>query len=115
MTIAKQTAEESLMSEILNTAAFSNRWRENFLNIAMRVTVVLGIAVLAVTLLQGDIRILAIYGAVLLLLLVVTFAPVPYSIRAGVFSGLIYLVGATILVGYGISAGASGKASLPDG
>ena len=107
MTIAKQTAEESLMSEILNTAAFSNRWRENFLNIAMRVTVVLGIAVLAVTLLQGDIRILAIYGAVLLLLLVVTFAPVPYSIRAGVFSGLIYLVGATILVGYGISAGAS--------
>jgi hypothetical protein len=107
MTNAKQTAEESLMSEILDSAAFSNRWRENFLNIVMRVTVVLGIAMLAVTLLQGDIRILAIYGAILLLLLVVTFAPVPYSIRAGVFSGLIYLVGATILVGYGISADAS--------
>ena len=84
MTNVKQTTEQSLMSEILDSAAFSNRWRENFLNIVMRVTVVLGIAMLAVTFLQGDIRILTIYGAILVLLLVVTFAPVPYSIRAGV-------------------------------
>ena len=107
MANVKQTTEQSLMSEILDSAAFSNRWRENFLNIVMRVTVVLGIAMLAVTFLHGDIRILTIYGAILLLLLVGTFAPVPYFIRAGVFSGLIYLVGATILVGYGISADAS--------
>jgi GAF domain-containing protein len=107
MTNVKQTTEQSLISEILDSAAFSNRWRENFLNIVMRVMVALGIVMFAVTFLHGDIRILAAYSVILLLLLVITFAPVPYSIRAGVFSGLIYLVGVTILVGYGISADAS--------
>ena len=107
MTNVNQTTETSLISEILDSAAFSNRWRENFLNIVMRVTVAFGIVMFAVTLFQGDYRILTIYGVILLLLLVVTFAPVPYSIRAGVFTALIYLVGATILFGYGISADAS--------
>ena len=107
MTNVNQTTETSLISEILDSAAFSNRWRENFLNIVMRVTAAFGIVMFAVTLFQGDYRILTIYGVILLLLLVVTFVPVPYSIRAGVFTALIYLVGATILFGYGISADAS--------
>jgi GAF domain-containing protein len=107
MTNVNRTTETSLISEILDSAAFSNRWRENFLNIVMRVTVAFGVVMFAVTLFQGDYRILTIYGIILLLLLVVTFAPVPYSIRSGVFTALIYLVGATILFGYGISADAS--------
>ncbi len=107
MTNVKRTAPPSLMSEILNSAAFSNRWRENFLNIVTRLTMLLGLVMFAYTFLHGDFRILAVYAVILLLLLVITFAPVPYSIRAGVFSGLIYLVGATILLGYGITADAS--------
>jgi GAF domain-containing protein len=107
MTNVKQTTEPSLMSEILNSAAFSNRWRENFLNIVLRAAVVFGGVMFTYSLFNGDFRILAIYGFIFLLLLVVTFAPVSYSIRAGVFSGLIYLVAAIILLGYGISADAS--------
>ena len=107
MTNVKQTTQPSLISEILNSAAFSNRWRENFLNIVLRLTVFLGLVMFAYTFPHADFRILTVYAAILLLLLVVTFAPVSYSIRAGVFSGLIYLIGATILVGYGISADAS--------
>ncbi len=107
MTNVKQTIQPSLMSEILNSAAFSNRWRENFLNIVMRLTVFLGLVMFAYTFLQADFRILTVYAVILLILLVITFAPVSYSIRAGVFSGLIYLIGATILLGYGITADAS--------
>ena len=107
MTNVKQTTDPSLMSEILNSAAFSDRWRENFLNIVLRVAVVFGGVMFTYSLFHGDFRILAIYGFIFLLLLAVTFAPVSYSIRAGVFSGLIFLVGATILISYGISADAS--------
>ncbi|HUH98002.1 MAG TPA: GAF domain-containing protein [Anaerolineales bacterium] len=107
MTNAKPNAQPSVMSEILNSAAFSNRWQENFLNIVMRVAVVFGAVLFAYTLLHGDFRILTVYALILLLLAVATFAPVPYSVRADVFSGLIYLIGLTILLGYGISADAS--------
>ena len=108
MTNAKQIIEPALISEVLNSAAFSDRWRENFLKIVLRATVIFGGVMFAYTFLHSnDFRILAAYAAILLLLLAVTFVPVSYSIRASVFSGLIFLIGATILFGYGISADAS--------
>ena len=107
MTNVKQTAEPSLMSEILNSAAFSDRWRENFLNIVLRVAAAFGGVMFTYSLFHGDFRVLMVYGFIFLLLVAVTFAPVSYTVRAGVFSGLIFLVGATILISYGISADAS--------
>ena len=108
MTNAKQIIEPALISEVLNSAAFSDRWRENFLKIVLRAAVIFGGVMFAYTFLHSnDFRILAAYAAILLLLLAVTFVPVSYSIRASVFSGLIFLIGATILFGYGISADAS--------
>ncbi len=108
MTNAKQIIEPALISEVLNSAAFSDRWRENFLKIVLRAAVIFGGVMFAYTFLHSnDSRILAAYAAILLLLLAVTFVPVSYSIRASVFSGLIFLIGATILFGYGISADAS--------
>lgn len=107
MTNVKHIAEPSLMSEILNSAAFSDRWRENFLNIVLRVAVVFGGVLFTYSLFHGDFRVLMVYGFIFVLLVVATFAPVSYTVRAGVFSGLIFLVGATILISYGISADAS--------
>ncbi|MGA7192406.1 MAG: GAF domain-containing protein [Anaerolineales bacterium] len=107
MTNVKKTTDPSLMSEILNSAAFSDRWRENFLNIVLRVAVVFGGVMFTYSLFHGDFGILVVYGFIFLLLTAATFAPVSYTARAGVFSGLVFLVGATILVSYGISADAS--------
>src|ERR1700690_3476301 len=106
-TDTKQTSDSPLMSEILNSAAFSDRWREDFLKIVLRVAVVFGGVMFVYSLFHGDFRILTVYGFIFLLLTAVTFSPVSYAIRAGVFSGLVFLVGATILISYGISADAS--------
>jgi len=106
MTNVKQTTEPSLISEILNSAAFSNRWRENFLNVVLRAAVILG-AIILIFNFHGDFRIVGIYAGLFLILLVVTFAPVPYSIRAGILSSLVYVIGTTILLGWGMSADAT--------
>src|ERR1700690_3526323 len=92
MTNVKQTTEPSLMSEILNSAAFSDRWRENFLNIVLRVAVAFGGVMFTYSLFHGDLRVLIVYGFIFLLLVVITFAPVSYTIRAEVFSGLVFLI-----------------------
>ena len=107
MTVTNQNPHSSVMPEILNSAAFSNRWRENFLNIVLRVAAVFGGVMFLYALFHGDYRILIIYGLIFAILLLITLAPISYSIRAGVFSALVYLIGAAILLGYGISADAS--------
>jgi GAF domain-containing protein len=107
MTNANQNTQPSPASDILNSAAFSNRWRETFLKIVLRASVLLGGIMFVNSLLNGDMRIHLIYGGILLVLSVVTFAPVPYAIRAGILSLIAYLIGTTILLGYGVTVDAS--------
>ncbi len=106
MTEVKQPAQFPLISETLNSAAFSNRWREDFLKIVMRVALVLG-AVLLIYNFRGEFRILATYAGLFVLLAVITFAPISYSIRAGALSLLLYILSATVLLGWGMSADAT--------
>ena len=102
----KQTTKSTLMSEILNSAAFSNRWREEFLKIVLRVAVFLS-GVLLIFNFHGDLTIIATYAFFFILLVIVTFAPISYSIRAGVLSLLAFLVGAAITLGWGMTADAT--------
>jgi GAF domain-containing protein len=102
-----QTTESVLITGTLNPSTISKRWRENFLNIVIRLTVLFGTVMFAFTFPHGDYRVLSIFAIILLLLLVVSFARFSFAIRAGVFSGLIYLVGTITLLEYGISADAS--------
>ena len=81
MTNVKKTTDPSLMSEILNSAAFSDRWRENFLNIVLRVAVVFGGVMFTYSLFHGDFGILVVYGFIFILLTAATFAPVSYTAR----------------------------------
>ncbi len=104
MAKVNQPTESVLIVEALGTSAISNRWRNNFLNIVMRLTVLFGVVMFAFTLPHGDFRILLLSAIFLLLLAVVAFTPVSHSIRASVFSGLIYLAGAISLLEYGISS-----------
>jgi GAF domain-containing protein len=104
MTNVKQTTEQSLMSEILDSAAFSNRWRENFLNIVMRVAVALGGVLFIYVILYDDFVTRVAMGIILFLLAAVTFAPVSYSIRGSVLATSIYLIALVILLGWGVSA-----------
>jgi GAF domain-containing protein len=104
MTNVKQTTEQSLISEILDSAAFSNRWRENFLNIVMRVAVALGGVLFIYVILYDDFITCVAMGIILFLLVVVTFAPVSYSIRGSVLATSIYLIALVIVIGWGVSA-----------
>ena len=104
MTNVKQTAPPSPMSEILNSAAFSNRWRENFLNIVMRSAVAFGGVLFIYVILYDDFVTRVAMGIILFLLVVVTFVPVSYSIRGGVLATSIYLIALVILLGWGVSA-----------
>jgi len=107
MTNAKQMAEESLMSEFLDSAAFSHRWRENFLNIVMRVAVAFGAVLFIYVILYDDFATRVAMGIILFLIVVVTFAPVSYSIRGSVLAISIYLIALVTVLGWGVSADAT--------
>ena len=104
MTNVKQTTQPPLMSEILNSAAFSNRWFENFLNVVMRSAVVFGGVLFIYVILYDDFITRVAMSIIFFLLAVVTFAPFSYSIRGSVLAASIYLVALVILLGWGVSA-----------
>ena len=104
MTNNKPANEPQLASTILNSAAFSNRWLEDFLNIVMRVAVAFGGILFIYVILYDDFRTQVVMGLILFLLGVVTFAPISYSIRASSLSITIYLIATIILLGWGVSA-----------
>jgi GAF domain-containing protein len=107
MTNVKQTTQPPLISEILNSAAFSNRWFENFLKIVMRSAVAFGAVLFIYVILYDDFITRVALGIILFILVVVTFAPVSYSIRGIVLAASIYLIALVILLGWGVSADAT--------
>jgi GAF domain-containing protein len=90
------------------SAAFSyNTWRESFLRLTLRGASLIGGLLLAFTLPQTSAQVGAGYLAVYLILLLITFIPLPYTMRAAAFIFISYIVGLVILLTRGIAADAS--------
>lgn len=78
-------------------------WRERFLRIILRGTVVFGLVALLPTLLTNtDPGFFVIYGVAYVALLVVALAPLSYSLRAWTFISLFFLLGLSGLLDTGI-------------
>src|SRR5512139_3411989 len=87
------------------SALLFQTWREKFLRLILRGAVVFGLVALIPTLFTDTNPVLFIvYGVAYLALLIVTFAPLPYSVRAWTFVSLFYLLGVSGLLDTGIWA-----------
>lgn len=101
----KNFFESSIPSqkEPLDPAAFDyTGWRGRFISVVLRVSSILGIALLLIafpTAAQSD-RIL--YLVLYAILLAVTYLPSPYWLRAGVLLGLSYAIGLNALLSWGV-------------
>ena len=79
------------------------RWMESFLRVILRVALVVGLALLAVSVLSIDsVALFVLYALMYILVLVANFAPLPYRARAGIFTAVFYVLGIAGLIEYGI-------------
>lgn len=95
-------------AETVNYTEFSfQEWREDFIRIVLIGASILGGAALAVNFLSRNAPVyLAIYTALFIALLVITFIRLPYWLRAGIFLSLICLLAISSLAQTGIWGGA---------
>jgi signal transduction histidine kinase len=91
----------------LGSAAFSYaRWRETFLELILRGSCVAGLAAGAFSIIDsisnGQLVLVGVYGAALVILVVITIFRLPYRMRAAAFLFLLYAVGVSGLLENGM-------------
>ena len=93
---------------ILDTAIFAyENWREGFLRSILRVASVAGLPLLIIAFPQLAQPVIIAYIIVYVILLAVTFAPIPYTIRAAVLLAIMYIISLVTTLGGGINSDAS--------
>jgi len=107
--INQENTSIAQITDTTESAAFAyDRWREAFLRVVMRGASLVGVFLVINSIVQkSPAVILTTYIIIFTILIIVTFIRVPYIVRALVFAGIIYTVGLTIILGWGINADGS--------
>lgn len=98
--------EKHILDQASDSLFQYDRWRISFLNIILRVAVALGFGLFLANIPAFRGPELVIFSVAFLVLLIVTFAPLSYSIKAGTLIMIGYFVGTYTIIQYGPWAGA---------
>jgi len=98
--------ENQLLDQLNNSKFQYDRWRVVFLTTVLRVVAGLGFILIVTNIPVLGSTELIIYSAIYIALLVVTFAPLTYTAKAGALIVSLYFIGVYILLQYGPWTGA---------
>ncbi len=88
--------------DVSNTAAFNySGWRERFILVVLRIASFLGIPLLRLGLPGSTPRDRVLFVSLYVILLTITLAPVPYTVRATLFLTTIFAVGLNSILAWG--------------
>ncbi|HKJ38821.1 MAG TPA: GAF domain-containing protein, partial [Anaerolineales bacterium] len=99
--------EKHILDQASDSLFQYDRWRISFLNTILRVAVALGFGLFLVNIPAFRGSEFVIFSVAYIVLLIVTFAPLSYSIKAGTLIMIGYFVGTYTLIQYGPWAGAA--------
>jgi GAF domain-containing protein len=100
------TPENQLVNQAQDSLFQYDRWRATFLTTILRVAAVLGFILIITNIPVLRTPELIIYSVIYLALLVITFAPLPFYVKAGALILSIYIIGVSVLLQYGPWTGA---------
>jgi len=98
--------ENQLVNQAQDSLFQYDRWRATFLTTILRVAAALGLILIITNIPVLRTTELIIYSVIYLALLVITFAPLPFSVKAGALILSIYFIGVFVLLQYGPWTGA---------
>lgn len=102
------TSPEKQILEQANEAVFQyDRWRATFLATVLRVVAGLGFLLFVTNIPNLDTAEAITFGVVFIVLLIATFAPLPYPLKAAILLASVYFVGIYLLLQEGPWSGAS--------
>jgi GAF domain-containing protein len=103
----KMTNLDNQIIDQVNSSEFQyDRWRITFLTTILRAVAGLGFILIVTNIPVLATTELVIYSIIYIILLVITFAPLPYSVKAGTLIISMYFVGVSVLLQYGPWTGA---------
>lgn len=78
-----------------------NGWKAGFILSVLRIACVLGIGLIAVSLPNATPSDLILFGVLYFILLALTFFPIPYQVRAGMLTLMLYAIGLNSILAWG--------------